>query len=114
MKVNWPAGSKDRPQVVLNDLTIGDTYKLSAWVKSPTARITLGIDDVGSVQATPNANWVEIDTLIVANRAQMVAWISRDTTAASGDIWVDEFGLHDVTTVANTIVQVSVATARRE
>lgn len=114
MKVNWPAGSKDRPQVVLNDLTIGDTYKLSAWVKSPTARVTLGIDDVGSVQATPNANWVEIDTLIVANRAQMVAWISRDTSGASGDIWVDEFGLHDVSTVANTIVQVSVATARRE
>jgi hypothetical protein len=114
MKVNWPKGSTDQPQVVLSGLIVGDTYKLSAWVKSPTARIALSLDDAATVQATPNANWVEIDTLLVATANQMVARISRDTRDASGDVWVDEFGLHDVTTATNAIVQVGIFTVRRE
>ena len=44
----------------------------------------------------------------------MIAWIARDTTGASGDVWVDEFGLHDVTGLSNSIVQVGISTAKRE
>ncbi len=113
MKVNWPQGSTDRPQVVLSNLVIGHEYILSAWVKSPVARITVALEDQ-TVQANPNANWVEVDLLVAATASTMIAWIARDTTGASGDVWVDEFGLHDVTGLSNSIVQVGISTAKRE
>ena len=114
MRVNWPLGSTDRPQVVLNGLTPGRAYSLSMWVKSPTARVSLALEQAGSVQAIPDPNWQFVTINVVADAASMIASLSRDTAQASGDLWVDDLGLRDVETGTYAVVELELTTARKE
>jgi len=114
MRVNWPLGSTDRPQVVLDGLTPGRAYSLSMWVKSPVARVSLALEQAGSVQAIPDPNWQFVTINVVADAVSMIARLSRDTTQASGDLWVDDFGLRDVETGTYAVVELELVTARKE
>lgn len=52
MKVNWPSGSTDRPQVQVTGLVPGQTYQLGMWVLTPpTARVRLDLQSDGGVQS---------------------------------------------------------------
>jgi len=113
MRVNWPLGSKDRPQVVLPGLVVGTTYELGMWVKSPAVRVRLDLGDFG-IQASPDPNWVHVTGILTATASTMTAVLSRDTTAASGNVYVDEFSLRDVTSAQFSVVEVAITTARRE
>jgi hypothetical protein len=114
MRVNWPAGSTDRPQVVINGLRDGRLYVLSMWVKSPTARVSLGVDNSARAQSVPGPDWQHVEVNVWANSTTVTAYLSRDTTQASGDIWVDDFGLRDSLTGTYAVVELELATARKE
>jgi hypothetical protein len=112
MKINWPANSRDKPQVLLTGLVEGIVYSLSAWVKSPTARVRVGIGSTGA-QSSPNANWQQVSTTFQAQATTAMVQISRDTILASGDLWVDDFVLQDVETATSSIAKVDVSMFRR-
>ena len=114
MRVNWPVGSTDRPQVVLTNLTVGRPYIMSMWVKSPTARISLSLEQGGTIQAPLSPVWEYVEGVVTATATSMIASLSRDTTQASGDIWVDDFSLRDAEIASYSVVKIDLATARRE
>jgi len=114
MRVNWPVGSTDRPQVVIGNLTAGRTYIMSMWVKSPTARISLSLEQGGTIQAPLSPVWEYVEGVVTASATTMIASLSRDTTQASGDIWVDDFSLRDAEIASYSVVKIDLATARRE
>lgn len=113
-KANWPAGSLDRPQVLINDLTPGHTYALGAWVYSPTARVRVDLGVLGGVQSVIQAGWQYLSTTIIATATQHMVRVSNTTTLATGDLWFDDFTLYDVTPAANTLLKVDIDTSRRE
>jgi hypothetical protein len=114
MRVNWPVGSTDRPQVVLTNLTVGRPYIMSMWVKSPTARISLSLEQGGTIQAPLSPVWEYVEGVVTATATSMIASLSRDTTQASGNIWVDDFSLRDAEIASYSVVKIDLATARRE
>lgn len=114
MRVNWPLGSTDRPQVVINNLTVGRTYALSMYVRSPTVRVSLSLENAGTVQAAPDPNWRFVSFNVTATATSMIASLSRDTTQASGDLWVDDLGLRDIDTGTFSVLRLDLATARKE
>lgn len=114
MKVNWPLGSTDRPQVNILDLIPGHTYALGAWVYSPNTRVRLDLGTTGGVQSVLTPGWQHITTTVVAAATQHMARVTNTTTSASGDVWFDDFTLYDVTSAPNTLLEVDIDASRRE
>jgi len=115
MKVNWPLGSTDRPQVLINNLTVGATYELSAWIRSPSARIRLDLGPTSSgTQSNIGSSFARYVARVEATGTSMMARLSNTTTAASGDVWVDDLNLVDISSASSSVVRLDVSTARRE
>ena len=115
MKVNWPLGSTDRPQVLINGLTVGATYELSGWIRSPTARIRLDLGPTsGGTQSAAGSSFARYVARVEATGTSMMARLSNTTTAATGDVWVDDLSLVDISSASSSVVRVDVSTARRE
>jgi hypothetical protein len=114
MKVRWPMGSNDRPQVVLTGLTVGLTYELSAWIRSPLSSVRLDLGPTrNGVQSAISPSWQFLAINVVATSTTMMARLSTDNNIDSGDTWVDDFGLRDASSARNTIVRLNLSTARR-
>jgi hypothetical protein len=62
----------------------------------------------------PGPDWQHVEVNVWANSTTVTAYLSRDTTQASGDIWVDDFGLRDSLTGTYAVVELELATARKE
>lgn len=114
MKVRWPLGSTDRPQVVLTGLTVGMTYELSGWIRSPLASVRLDLGpNTNGVQSAISGSWQFLAINVVATATTMMARLSTGNNLDSGDTWVDDLGLRDASSARNTIVRLNLSTARR-
>lgn len=115
MKVHWPLGSTDRPQVLLRNLVVGRVYELSGWVLSPSARVRLDLGPTANgAQSTPSGSWQHLSVNITATADTMMARLSNSNTLDSGDVWVDDFSLLDASAGIFQVMQLDLSTARRE
>lgn len=115
MRVNWPSGSTDRPQVQISGLVPGRIYELSMWALAPTARVRLDLQSDGGVQSNLVAGWQYLSMNVAPSYDTLIARLrNADGTTATGDIYVDDFRLRDVTTSGNSIVKVDIVTARKQ
>jgi hypothetical protein len=114
MRVSWPQGSTDRPQVLLSGLTPGLTYELGAWMKTPTTPIRLDMGPgMSGTQSAVGAAWQYVSINATATGTQHMVRLSNTTTNPSGNCYFDEFVLHDITTARYSVTRLDVATARR-
>jgi len=114
MRVSWPQGSTDRPQVLLTGLTPGLTYELGAWMKTPTTPIRLDMGPgMSGTQSAVGAAWQYVSINATATGTQHMVRLSNTTTNPSGNCYFDEFVLHDITTARYSVTRLDVATARR-
>lgn len=114
MKVEWAAGSIDRPQVVINNLVPGHTYALGAWVYSPSTRVRVELGQLGGMQSALVAGWQYLQTTVTAVAESHMARVVNTTTNTSGPVWFDDFSLLDITPSGNTFLKVDLDTTRRE
>jgi len=114
MRVSWPQGSTDRPQILLSGLTPGLTYELGVWMKTPTVPIRLDMGPgMSGTQSVVSAAWQYVTVNATATATQHMVRIANTTTTASGNCYFDEFVLRDNTTARYSVARLDLATARR-